>query len=240
MQLVPMLEIEMVGSSLPFSLTTPSATVIVGENTALSTTVTLDPDSNTANTHFTFSLPAGSSGLGVYNGTCANPGSQVGATLTAASHTITGKRVVALADGNHFLLIAGSGSTACNEIPNVINGPYTDKMVNLSVLKPYNISMSERNTTLNTSVLMYVPLNVVYDDTGGSKTAFRRTCSTGRAPPIPGRHRSRRGSCGRCRPWATNATRPTSRRPSRSTSSRIRRARMPARTSTTPPTGRTA
>jgi len=71
------------------------------------------------------------------------------------------------------VVIAGGDSTACNEIPNVINGPYTDKMVDLSVLKPYNISMSERNTTLNTPVLMYVPLNVVYDDTGGSKTAFQ-------------------------------------------------------------------
>ena len=70
MRLVPLLEVVMTGSQVPLKLTEPAATVIVGSGTALSSTVTLKPAADKANTRFTFTLPQGAN-LKVYAGTCS-------------------------------------------------------------------------------------------------------------------------------------------------------------------------
>ena len=172
MRMIPLLEVEMAGSSVPLGLVTPSATVTIGADTALTTTVTLTPTLANTGTLVDFTLAAGSAGLGLYAGTCAALGSQVGVTLTTSA-SLPGK-LVDLADGNHALVLATSGdsATACAELPNVVNGSYDDKMVDTSLLEPYGITVSEADATRNTDLLMYVPLNVMSDDTGGGKVAF--------------------------------------------------------------------
>ena len=79
--------------------------------------------------------------------------------------------MVDLADGNHAIEVSDGTTSACAEIPDIVNGPYTDKMVDLSVLQPYGISVQELGRG-STTLLMYVPLNLVTDDTGGGRTAF--------------------------------------------------------------------
>ena len=44
-------------------------------------------------------------------------------------------------------------------------------MVDIAVLEPYGISVQELGSD-STTLLMYVPLNLVTDDTGGGRTAF--------------------------------------------------------------------
>ena len=54
-----------------------------------------------------------------------------------------------------------------------MNGPYTDQMVDLSVLSPYGITAHDQVEAGVPSVVVYVPLNVATDDTGGGKSAFQ-------------------------------------------------------------------
>ena len=151
MRLIPLLEVEMAGSSVPLGLVAPSATVTVGEDIALTTTVTLTPDLANTGTLVDFTLAAGSSGLGLYAGTCAALGSRVGVSLTTSA-SLPGK-LVDLADGNHALVLAASGdsATACAELPNVVNGSYHEKMVDTSLLEPYGISLREADATRTTN-----------------------------------------------------------------------------------------
>ena len=79
--------------------------------------------------------------------------------------------MVDLADGNHVIEVSDGTTSACTEIPNIVNGPYADKMVDIAVLEPYGISVQELGSD-STTLLMYVPLNLVTDDTGGGRTAF--------------------------------------------------------------------
>ena len=171
MRLIPLLEAVMTGNQVPLKLTDPAATVIVGSGTALSSTVTLKPAADKANTRFTFTLPQGAN-LKVYAGTCSALGGLL-ATFPGATDTITGKRVVELADGNHALVVSNGGQQKCAEITDVVNGAYTDQMVDLSVLSPYGITAHDEVRGGVPAVVAFVPLNVVTDDTGGGKSAFQ-------------------------------------------------------------------
>ena len=73
MRLVPLLEVVITGAQIPLKLTEPAMTAIVGSGTALSSTVTLAPAANPADTQFTFDLPQDAS-LEVYEGACAAQG----------------------------------------------------------------------------------------------------------------------------------------------------------------------
>ena len=86
MRLVPLLEVVMTGGQVPLKLTEPAATVIVGSGTALSSTVTLKPAANPADTRFTFTLPQGAT-LKVYEGTCPALGTLL-ATFPGSTDTI--------------------------------------------------------------------------------------------------------------------------------------------------------
>jgi hypothetical protein len=165
-RLIPMLEIGMTGE-LPLKLTAPKATVIVGRGTAVSSTVTLDPATSTS-TRFTYGLPANARLL-LYGGTCLSLDAQPLITLTGTTGTVSTQSVVQLADGNHALVITGTATGACAEIPDVVNGIYSDKMVDESVLAPYGITLNDEG---DGSVVAYVPLNVATDDTGGGRSAF--------------------------------------------------------------------
>ena len=78
-----------------------------------------------------------------------------------------------LADDNHALVVKTGAQQECAEIPDVVNGPYPDRMVDLSVLSPYGITARDQIQGGVPSVVVYVPLNVATDDTGGGKTAFQ-------------------------------------------------------------------
>ena len=169
MQLVPMLEVEMNGNTVPLALTPVSTTVQLGTGT-LATTISLEPASSTT-TKLTIKPAGPKPAVSIYSGACAKKGNEV-----APSSTLTDvfeSRMVDLADGTHVIEVSDGSTTACAEIPGVVNGPYTDKMVDLSALEPYGISVQELGSgSTSTTLLMYVPLNLVTDDTGGGRTAF--------------------------------------------------------------------
>ena len=166
-RLIPMLQIGMTGE-LPLKLTTPRASVIVGKGTVVSSTVTLEPATATT-TRLTYGLPANARLL-LYGGTCPNLDAQPLITLTGTAGTLGTHSVVQVADGNHALVITGTVSGACIEIPDVVNGIYPDKMVDESVLAPYGITLKDEGSG---SVVAYVPLNAATDDTGGGRSAFQ-------------------------------------------------------------------
>ncbi len=77
-----------------------------------------------------------------------------------------------VADDEHALVISNGATSACSNIPNIVNGPYANKMVDGAVLSPYGIGVRELNGDANTPVVAYVPLSTVGDDTTGGRTAF--------------------------------------------------------------------
>ncbi len=191
MRLVPLLQIEMSGSSLPLKLTTPAITATVaGGSSALTTTVRFERDAtDTRTTHIKFAFErAGTYGAQILAGDC--PGS--GASLWGAQNITNGQEVLrvgvpddgwlnSVADGHHSLVISGGATSACANMPNIINGPYANNMVDSSVLAPYGIGLQEAGSGTDTVVLAFVPLSTVSDDTTGGRTAF-----SARMPYWPG------------------------------------------------------
>jgi hypothetical protein len=174
MRLVPLLEITMTGNHVPLALTDQVVTATARGD--ISATVTLTPNGANTDTdlHFQFGDPW-IYDVGIYSGTCPVSGNPVQAFPSVGNgrmETYSGKRLVDLADGQHALLISRLGGTTqvCADIPDVVNGPYSDKMVDASVLDPYGITVQDRD---DGAVVAYVPLNVAPDDTGGGKSAFQ-------------------------------------------------------------------
>lgn len=169
MRLVPLLEVTITGSQVPFKLTTPTTTFTVGDgDTALETTATLEPaPTDATQTRLVLTLPPGSPTVSLYEGECGALGYEL-----SVSNGVVSDRVVNLADGAHALLVRAEGKEACTTVPDIVNGPYVDRMIDGSVLDPYGITVKETGAT-GQALIAYVPLNVVADDTGGGKAAFQ-------------------------------------------------------------------
>lgn len=170
MRLLPMLEIEMTGESVPLALATPAITVSVD----VDITGTLHLEQEEGDIRLDFGLePAGPITATIHTGQCPASGKALH-TFTeitdGVTRTITGKLVTELADGDHALTFSDGTQKACVEMDNVINGPYTDQMIDLDALKPYAVSVREKNDT--GTLLAYVPLSMVADETGGDRVAF--------------------------------------------------------------------
>lgn len=178
MRLTPIMEIEMTGSSVPLKLTDPAATISVrGE---LSATVNLaQPAANHNNTALTFTFgQAGGHDVKIYTSGCPASGAPLASFAGVSSGgaaTVTNQKLTALADAGHALVVSQGVKSVCTVIPNVINGPYSDKMIDLSVLDPYGIGILEGDTqaTGGRTLLAYVPLSLAPDATGGARTAFQ-------------------------------------------------------------------
>lgn len=174
LRLIPMLEIQMDGTSVPLKLANlPVVTVMVGAGTAVSTTVTLrQSDLSSSRLDFVYATP-GSYTVQLYRGTCPVSGSaQYTFTTTPNNNFVfVPENIVRLADGDHALRVTKGTTAACADLPNLLNGPYTYNLIDTSVLEPYGITVREVSTN-TTTLLAYVPLNLVPDDTGGGRVAF--------------------------------------------------------------------
>jgi Concanavalin A-like lectin/glucanases superfamily/Bacterial TSP3 repeat len=172
MRLVPLLEIVMTGAHVPLALTSLSVTAEV--RGAISSTVTMTPNAANTDSVLAFKFANTSSyTVKIYNSSCpvsGNPATAFTGVTDAATRTYTGKKLVDLADGHHAMLVSAGSVQTCADIPNVVNGPYSDKMVDASALAPYQITVQDRD---DGSVVAYVPLSVAPDDTGGGKSAFQ-------------------------------------------------------------------
>ncbi len=173
MRLVPLLEMVMIGDEIPLKVTALAPKVRVGVGTTVSSTVTLSPGSNAADTQLTFLAGAT---LAVHASTCPASGLPSGTplkTFTGGSGTWSGMKVVDLADGNHAAVVTVGTTSACATLPDAVTGKYTGKMVDTSVLEPYGITVKDGYGTEPKAVVAYVPLDVIPDDSGGGKTAFQ-------------------------------------------------------------------
>jgi len=178
MRLIPMLELELNGDSVPLSLTVPAINVAV--RGTISATVHLEQnaaDATQTDLRFAFADTAQLYTVKVYAGACPATGSAVaGATLSVGDGATTtiapaNLRLTDLADGQHVFKITGGGKTVCQPIGNIVNGPYRDKMIDPAPLQPYGISVREKNAA--GTLLAYAPLNVVPDPTGDANVAFQ-------------------------------------------------------------------
>jgi hypothetical protein len=175
-RLVPMLEIVMTGAHVPLPLTDQVVTATVrGE---ISATIKLTPTGNNLDTnlHFLIADPW-TYEVGIYDSACpisGDPAQTFANVGNGRTETYAGKKLVDLADGQHAMLIRLSQGTtqACVDIPDMVNGPYSDKMIDQPALSPYGITVKDRDGG-DPAVVAYVPLNVTPDDTGGGKSAFQ-------------------------------------------------------------------
>lgn len=179
MRLVPMLEVELTGTNLPLPLTTPQTGVslskVVSGTQIISGTV--DFIQNGANINLDFALGAGTYDASIFIQSCqslpedASPVHRFDAA-DGDKKTVANKQLATtLGDGKHAIRLTNSnGDSVCRNIPNIVNGPYADKMVDAAALQVYGIIAREKEETGN--ILMIVPLVLLYDEVGSSPVAF--------------------------------------------------------------------
>ncbi|MBN1180206.1 MAG: tandem-95 repeat protein [Anaerolineae bacterium] len=177
MRLIPMLEIEMTGATIPLPLTTTLATTIQWRSDISGT---VKARQSGQNIFLDFSSWPGRSVryyFIIYNGPCGALGSEWFGPFSVAagdtSYTIANRDLLDVADGQHAITVydnVAGENPVCTTIDNIVNGPYTDRMVDAAPLEVYGVSVREKDE--NGTLLAYVPLNMVNDDTGGARAAF--------------------------------------------------------------------
>lgn len=178
MRVNPLLEIEISGTQAPLPLTTPAITVTTGGG--ITATVAFRQQSSDVVVDFT--LPPGTYSADLFTGACPETlgGTARWTVSDGDQKTMTATQLANIADGTRRLgLYDGSGQfQSCGLLGNVINGPYTDKMIDAGALEPYGVSVREKNAA--GTLLAYVPLNIVPDEGGSGRVAF-----TARVPYRP-------------------------------------------------------
>ncbi len=178
MRLIPMVEIEMSGAHLPFSMTTARTTL--GWTNNFDVELTLTQQANGIEVHLSNAPDGGPTyGFQVYEGICGDLGAPVGQRFTLSPASITDVRndlghLVEIADGEHVIL-ADDGPDddnvrSCVQIGDLPNGASSTQMIDPEPLKTYGMSVRDKDN--DGTVLVYAPLNVVPDETGGGRTAF--------------------------------------------------------------------
>lgn len=165
MRLIPLLEIEMTGDAMPLAMITPTVTVQVVA--PISATITMTQSGNDVDLVHTYQNP-GTYTVEIVKGSC---GALEADVIDASISPITDTMLVDLADGAHALRVSDGTDTACANIPNIVNGPYRNRMIDPAPLKPYGISVREKDD--DGTLLAYVPVYLVEDETGGGKAAFQ-------------------------------------------------------------------
>ncbi len=174
LRLIPLLELTIPGTQAPLKLADQK--MVVEMRGALSATVTLTPqaaDPNKSDLLFHFGQ-TGSHDVTVYQGDC--PGKKANPATFAAigdgAKPSYAKKLNDLANGDYALILSQGTATVCEPIPDMVTGPYgsSGKMIDRSVLDPYGITLQDKD---DGSLLAYLPLSLVSDDTGGGKAAFQ-------------------------------------------------------------------
>ncbi len=167
-RLLPMLEVEMSGIPLPLPMTMPSVTLTIPD-TLHGGNLNLQ---HISDTQVKFSFPEGRSyNLKIYEGPCHEKGRMIRSEeLVSEQYTLSGLRLTDFANGKHSILLTVGIVPECIDVPDIPNGQYPDRMVDQSVLNQYGMMAQDTNEAGR--VVVYVPLNVVPDETGGGRVAF--------------------------------------------------------------------
>ena len=183
MRLIPMLEVQMSGSSsLPLAFTNPRTSLqLQGEDYIdpwagyqrwISGTVGLEQDGANIRVTFDFQGETPVDKVGIYAGACAGGGDLAHKfeNVSGGTHTIPNTKLVELADGEHFITLEKVDHFAvCAPLGDIPNAG-TDNMIDPEPLRPYGVSARDKDKAGN--VLLYVPLNMVPDESGGGRVAF--------------------------------------------------------------------
>lgn len=172
MRLIPMLEIEMNGVSIPLPLTTTLRAEAYLEGQLSGQIQMTQLPGQPVQMAFTFA-DARPYTVRVYSSTEACPTGRVVYTLTnvlnGETRTVNAIRLTDLANGQRLVGVSAGAEQVCANLGNVINGPYPDRMVDLPLMRSYGIAVREKT---DGGLLAYAPLNVVADESGGGRVGF--------------------------------------------------------------------
>lgn len=183
LRLIPMLEIQMDGgNTIPLALTNPQTTIhLRGEDWVnpstgyqpwISATIHLLQNGNDISLSFNLEGQTPVERIGIYRGTCMGGGDLAyhWENVSGGTATITNRNLVSLADGEHVIALEKAGHTAaCASLGDLANAG-TDKMIDPAPLSAYGITARDKDKA--GTVLVYVPLNIVPDESGGGRVAF--------------------------------------------------------------------
>ena len=184
-RLVPMLEIKMSGATIPLPFTAPSPRSVQFEGRNedstrwISATVTLTPQSTSTKFSFRFEDTTTVDAARLYKGLCGQIGDKVTGgewqnVSSGASQTLSGHKFLTVVDGAHAIVLEKGSLSACANLGDLPNGPYSDKVIDLEKLQTHGISVRDISNqgTAKATLAAYLPLNVVKDETGGANVAF--------------------------------------------------------------------
>ncbi len=173
MRLIPMLEIELTGNTYPFPLSRTVAVDVSSEEYTGSFEFASSAEVP-GNTNITLTEgPISARTLYLGSGTCDELVSLSALSLAAVGDSQTVSYPLGELVGGDYLLYladsAGGVPTSCSPIPVIAHGKMTEFVLDSTTLQAYGGAL--RND-VDDDVLMYVPLSVVYDQTGGEPVAF--------------------------------------------------------------------
>ena len=192
LRLVPMLEIEVSGDNIPLPLTTTLRTSVQTQGITATWPVSTQPpvlttwisatmvmtgyqDNTKTLVHFMTQGGQTADEARIYQGTCGGGGTleyPIIGSIINDRKSVLDRNLNTLADGKHVIVLHKAGyMPVCVPIGDIPNGPYTDKMIDQEPLKTYGVSVRDKGDA-NHTLLMYVPLNVMPDETGGGRAAF--------------------------------------------------------------------
>ncbi len=176
MRLTPLLEIEMSGASTPLPLTNPQTRLtfagdVNGTTTFLQTGADVAVNLNlTAGAQYDVSVhPHDCTTLADGNTTTTFTASNVAPTaaltwanISLASDVALGNRAIRITDTTN-------NKSICRHIPNIVNGPHANQMIDADALDVFGVSVRETDSG---GIYAYVPLTLLYDETENVPTAF--------------------------------------------------------------------
>lgn len=173
MRLVPMIEIKLTGSTYPFPLSRSVTTTLYYDNNSSSIELFTEADQPNKTTFKLVSGALTNEKIVLGQGTCDEYTALGTVNLSAVNDTqLMSYTLGSLVNGEHVLVLTDDSSTAdkaCTVIPPTAHGTMADMVIDSTTLQAYGASI--RND-VDGGLLIYAPLAVVYDETGGEPVAF--------------------------------------------------------------------
>lgn len=173
MRLIPMLEIKLSGDSYPLPLSRKLSVDVTAGDYSGSLEFRSSEDSPGKTMIQLTQGEISSQTLHLGQGDCDEFAPVTSLNLHAIGDTVTVEKSLGnLVDGDYVLYLTESGSStplACSPIPATAHGKLSEFVIDTTLLQAYGAAA--RND-VDGSVLIYAPLSLLYDQTGGMPVAF--------------------------------------------------------------------